>query len=174
MRLLVISLLFCNVLATPLDSELLPATTYHPLHKRAGIVCFDRTSPQAEGREKIETGDCNELPLIISQGDKVQAPMMFSRDREKGFKLPHALQHKSCMIGFDSTVGEDDIATLEDIAIALLEIIIECVANVDAYGFGGGQQVGERGHLSAIILGVKEGMVERPLERPEYARMRPN
>lgn len=79
MRLPVAFLLFCNVLAIPLDTDSLLHNASYPLGKRDfdRIVCFKEDDEPRRTNYKIKRGDCDKLPDILATGDKSKGTVTF-------------------------------------------------------------------------------------------------
>ena len=89
---------------------------------------------------------------LITIGDKINAPIYFSRDPEQGYEIPHTWEHGTCVIEIDAhPTDEGDITTLVEIAKIAIDISLLCVEE-QPY-LGGRQHVGKRGVLNVFIYG---------------------
>ena len=118
------------------------------------ITCFEQFVPAFRRRYPIDRHDCYWLLSAFIHGDKVDAPMHFSRDKTKGYKLPMFMEHGTCIIGMDfireADVGDDFTLLL---AAKILSLVIDhCSDNAD-YKYGGGAPLGNEGRISGIVMG---------------------
>ena len=90
----------------------------------------------------MKTDDCYEAIRLISCNTigsaKMNAPMVFSRNPDHGFELPHKWTWKSCSVLVDILDDEEQITLpLATIAAMALAVTNQCVTTPVAGGRGG-------------------------------------
>ena len=128
----------------------------------ANITCFEQYVPPFRHRYPIKKEDCVWLIETLIVGDKLAAPMHFSRDKNKGFELPWFRDHGTCTIGMDIITDEHlgDDFQLALVATIFSLIIDHCAENGD-FKYGGGAPMGVAGRMSGIIMGRRPSPDEK-------------
>ena len=124
----------------------------HPPDDPSNTVCFVQTSQPEEPLLKTTYADCWPAMRLIAVGDKINAPIYFSRDPEVGYKLPNAWAHGTCVIEIDvDPPNEGDITTMVEIAKGAIEISMLCIEEWP--NLGGRHRVGEKQVLIVFMFG---------------------
>lgn len=119
---------------------------------QSNAFCFFQTKLPDDPLLRTSYEQCYEAMTQITQGDKINAPIYFSRDPSLGFRLPHAWVHGTCVIEIDvHPTDKGDITTMTDIAKAAITISILCLE--EWHHLGGRQNVGEKEVLNIVIYG---------------------
>lgn len=121
--------------------------------------------------------DCGPLVESMREGDKRFAEMHFSRDKTRGYKLPHTMHHRTCLIElrFTNEDGEEDDYKFRELSFLADAIVKECVIALGSLRAGGATFFGRRQKMTMMIRGVNfvdpdarmnQKFVRRP-EQPE-------
>ena len=137
-----------------LNSSTLSNLTTRPksINGQSNAFCFTQKKPPDDPLLRTTSEQCHGAMTQITRGDKINAPIYFSRDPSLGFRLPHAWAHDTCVIEIDAyPVDEGDITTMIDIAKAAITISMLCI---EQWPFlGGRQHVGEKEVINIFIYG---------------------
>lgn len=118
--------------------------------------------------------DCGPLVESMREGDKRFAEMHFSRDAKGGYQLPHAMQHRTCLIELrfiNEDVEEDDYK-FRELSFLADAIVKECVIALGSLRAGGATYFGRRKKMTIMIRGVNfvdpdAKMTGKYVRRPE-------
>lgn len=118
----------------------------------AEIRCFSR-SPELS---PVDVSDCGDIFEIMESMDKVRAPMHFSRDKSKGFELPHRWHIESCTVLIDmQQEGDEDDFPLADVIQAASDIVRTCVMAPGMPKLGGRNYIGPKEKMFLVVAGNK-------------------
>ncbi|MCJ1482198.1 hypothetical protein MMC06_002361 [Schaereria dolodes] len=112
------------------------------LSKRDVIIsCFDGEQDLTNPLLRPRFPDCVNAAVQMVKGDKVDAPMQFSRTT--GYILPDSWTFGNCAIAIDM-MGPDDSDTvpLKEVARAAMAVMVACVQNVRSPQLGGKSTAG--------------------------------
>ena len=105
----------------------------------------------------IKTQDYREAKKLILIGDKVDAPMDFSRDETKGYRVPKVWENGGCVIVLHG-VDQVDKSAVDTFSLALVahvaeKIIVDCVEGPSAH-IGEEAKLGPLEIFGIIVAGV--------------------
>lgn len=104
----------------------------------------------------IDANDCADIFEIMEGMDKVRAPMHFSRDKSKGFELPHRWNIKSCTVLIDMLEeGDEDTFPLADVIQAASDLVRACIMAPGMSKLGGRNYIGPKEQMLLIVAGNK-------------------
>ena len=120
---------------------------------------------------KPKFDDCASLIDLIVVGDKASAPMQFSRDPQRGFRVPHGWINDTCTIVIDLWNGKDDTMKLTEIAFTAATVMHFCIGrsghpNLDGRGFAGPTM------SMTVILGGKK-LVKETIDQQRNSIQQP-
>ena len=143
--------LFALILAAPSSPDFYPPSKL--LSKRYQIDCFLQT-PQHPLCPAVPT-DCMRALQLMRGGDKVDAPMEFSR--ATGFSLPYRWAHGTCQILIDIVAHGDpsEITTIYEISTRALQLIARCVIDQRLGRLGGRTTAGPNDMIMVGVMGVQ-------------------
>ena len=123
------------------------------LSKRYYVGCF----PQQKTHTIVPpyVPDCGHLvETQILCGNKFLAPMAFSRDGTKGYKVPDTFTFATCRISIDMNTEADVVeqSNFGQIATRAKEIIESCV--VHGYHLGGRSTIGNNDLIGISVTGI--------------------
>jgi len=92
------------------------------------------------------------VSYIPSSTQKSKAPIMFSHDPSKGYKVPKTWVHGDCAIEIDLIKGVDgEVATFDNLGNIALGLAIVCVEKTAPH-LGGLAQIGSQGSLEVVVV----------------------
>ncbi|KAI4289815.1 MAG: hypothetical protein L6R35_000922 [Caloplaca aegaea] len=97
---------------------------------------------------------------MIGEGDKSSAPMRFSRNADRGFKVPHHWVSSSCVVIIDLVEGKDDTMKLSEIAFTAALISSLCVGRPGLPDLGGSDLAGPRMSMKVVVAGRQKKLSE--------------
>ena len=116
--------------------------------------------------------DCAKALQRIMNADKLNAPMVFSRNPNVGYHVPAQIEAGTCIIHFDvastsESAGMDAQLPMRSLVAAALHIMDNCVKNPPASTGLGGRAValswdGSKGFLDVLVWGQPPPAVESP------------
>lgn len=125
----------------------------------AVINCF----ADAPFLRRVVVDDCADIFSIMQEGDKVWAPMHFTREEGQGFTVPHRWHKTSCTVLIDMLEdGDDDSFPLGSIVQAASNIVRVCVMDSSMSGRGGRAIIGPEKKMLLVVSGTLD-----PLPRPQ-------
>ncbi|KAL9118582.1 MAG: hypothetical protein Q9187_004869 [Circinaria calcarea] len=132
------------------------------LSKRHVLQCFQSTPTNPLCR--IIPSDCMRAVQILREGDKVDAPMEFSR--VTGYRVPHRLEVGTCKIIWDIIAegNPSEITTLYEISARALELTSRCVIAPHSGRVGGRSTVGPNDLIWVGVIAVDRS--DEPPRRP--------
>ncbi|KAL8627508.1 hypothetical protein Q9189_006798 [Teloschistes chrysophthalmus] len=116
-----------------------------------GLRCYPPTAPL----KPVDTSDCLSVIEMIREGDKTHAPINFSRDKQRGFKVPHNWLIDSCVVVIDLEDGQDAVMTMTDIAFAAAKIMAYCFGRKGLPDLGGRDNTGPDLGMMVILAGLR-------------------
>ena len=159
---LLISFLTSPLLAFPLSPN--PHHLTNILTKRYTIDCFEQrysSSYPVSASFPIVPADCTVAAQILLCSDSLSV-LHFSRQPDRGSKLPFALYHRTCKVKIDILARGDPVetATLLEISTRVLEITRKCVLSRSSRHLGGKSTVGRNNLMEVTVSGVAAEMQE--------------
>ena len=92
------------------------------------------------------------VAYIPTDTDKSKAPIMFSHDPSKGYKIPKTWVHGDCAIEIDLKEGVDgEVATFDNVGNIALGLAVVCVEKTPPH-LGGLAQIGSEGALKVVVF----------------------
>lgn len=92
------------------------------------------------------------VDYIPSQTQKAMAPIMFSHDPSKGYKVPKAWVHGDCAVEIDLINGVDgEVTTFDNLGTIALGLAVVCVEKTAPH-LGGQAEIGSRSSLEIVII----------------------
>ncbi|KAI4250899.1 MAG: hypothetical protein LQ352_005194 [Teloschistes flavicans] len=116
-----------------------------------GLKCYPSNAPLAP----VTISDCLSVIEWINEGDKADAPINFSRDKQRGFKVPHNWLNDSCVVVIDVEDGRDMTMTMAQIAFAAAKIMAYCFGRHGLPDLGGRDNAGPELQMMVILAGLK-------------------
>ncbi|KAL8940073.1 MAG: hypothetical protein Q9216_003011 [Gyalolechia sp. 2 TL-2023] len=118
------------------------------------INCFIQPPPSIKRLPRADVTDCYSALQALLLGDKAMAPMHFTEDDQRGFKVPFAWGHDSCQIVINNITPHAE-ATFPIVLIAHLaaEIAEACIVGTPA-NLGGDVKLGAHGQFEVIVAGT--------------------
>lgn len=157
--------------SAPTAPSIVASPTARP---KAQHECYKQGDPEVSAEYPIARHiDClRALQLVV--GDKVQAPMVFSRNAEDGFQVPHEWSYGSCHLHIDITLD----APLMTVQLPMAAIVRmgafvnnQCNSNPPAKpltGLGGKSGLGGRAYLNSFDKsGGKLDVMIRGMKAPD-------
>lgn len=96
----------------------------------ASIGCYGQNPPDEPQIKLITYKQCREVIGQIPIGEKGLAPVSFSRDSSRGYKVPDSWKFGNCEVVIDMAQGiEEEVATWAAILKRAFDIVIECVVH---------------------------------------------
>lgn len=154
---MLISLISVLVFLSALILAAPSSPNFHPpsklLSKRYEIQCFRQTVQRPLC--PAVPSDCMRVIQLMRGGDKVDAPMEFSR--VTGYTLPHLWAYGTCKIIIDvvASGNPSEITTVYEISIRALELIARCVIDPRFARMGGRTTVGPNDIIRVGVMGVQ-------------------
>ena len=125
----------------------------------AVINCF----ANAPFLRPVVVDDCADVFETMQEGDKVWAPMHFTRERGTGFRVPHRWHKNSCTVLIDMLKdGDDDSFPLGTVVQAASNIVRACVLDSSMQGLGGRAIIGPEKKMLVVVSGTLD-----PPQRPQ-------
>ncbi|KAL8989723.1 MAG: hypothetical protein Q9177_001451 [Variospora cf. flavescens] len=118
--------------------------------------CYARNVPLLRPTPR----DCASIIDMIGEGDKSSAPMHFSRNADRGFKVPHHWVSSSCVVIIDLVEGKDDTMKLSEIAFTATLISSLCVGRPGLPDLGGSDLAGPRMSMKVVVAGRQKKLTE--------------
>jgi len=154
MRLQII-LLITTISAMNLEPVLYRAPQQKPGEEVKSSMCW----PRHPNLRRVSKSDCNPLVDSLKSLGKKGALIHFSKDENRGYKLPHRLRSGTCYIELNfikaREVGpetEDD-ATFDEVIDTVETVIRLCVERPDSGAVGGGYIFGKQERMSVFVEG---------------------
>lgn len=122
--------------------------------------CFRRDVPLHRPNPK----DCQDLIKMITVGDKASAPINFSRNLGRGFKVPHHWVQDSCVVIIDLLEDKDEIMKLTEIAFAAQLVSAICIGRPGYPDLGGSELAGPRMGMKVAVAGRQKKVESTTLE----------
>ncbi|KAL9582473.1 MAG: hypothetical protein Q9212_003281 [Teloschistes hypoglaucus] len=116
-----------------------------------GLKCYPPSAPL----KPADIPDCQSVIDWIGEGDKTHAPINFSRDKQRGFKVPHNWQNDSCVVVIDVEDGQDAVMTMSEIAFAAAKIMAYCFGRRHLPDLGGRDNTGPNLGMMVILAGLR-------------------
>lgn len=122
-----------------------------------GINCYHQPPMPSRRLAKVGIHDCYVALQYLLRGEKTMAPIHFTEDDRKGFRIPHAWGHGSCQVIIQNLIPRAE----ETFSFALIahlgaEVTEACV--LDRPGSVGGEvKVGDRNLFQIIVAGTGNG-----------------
>lgn len=107
--------------------------------------------------------DCFQIVKFIVRHERVDLPLLFSRQPGRGYLLPETWKFGSCALNFDFNSGphNEDTTTFRQLAVEAGTIMLGCVAQPPH--LGGTQYVGPIKVLNVTVFGVPADAHAAPL-----------
>lgn len=158
--------LFALILAAPSSSNLHSSLKLLS-RSRHEIQCF--VSSPIRRLCRIVPSDCTRAVQILRVGDRVQAPMEFSR--VTGYQVPFKVEFGSCRILVDIIAPDNpsEITTLYEISTRALEVTSRCVITPNFGRIGGRTTAGPNNLINVGVMGVEGN--DEPLRPPRLSPM---
>lgn len=118
------------------------------------LLCWPQ-DPGGPGLPAINWRDCGPLVTSMREGDKRFAEMHFSRDENRGFKLPHTMAFRTCVIRLTFTYddGQEDDYKFRELSSIADAVIRECVIKLGSLGVGGATHFGRYNKMTIMVRG---------------------
>lgn len=126
------------------------------------IVGLPRCYPYSSPLKPAALEDCLSLIDMVHEGDKVHAPMVFSHDPKRGYKVPHHWSNNTCVLIIDLLDGIDATMKLSEIAFTAATIIALCVGRPGQPHLGGRDLAGPSQKMDVILAGMKKYQEPEP------------
>lgn len=126
------------------------------------IRCWIQPAPPATRLPKANVYDCYSALQAVLLGDKALAPMHFTEDARRGFKVPFAWGFDSCQIVINNvTPRAEDTFPMVLIAHLAAEITEACIYRTPG-NLGGDVKVGSHDQFEVLVSGTgsKSGVLD--------------
>lgn len=104
---------------------------------------------------KPKLDDCVSVVDMIQEGDKSSAPMQFSRDSARGFRVPHYWVNNTCSVKIDLVGRDEDTMKLSEIAFVAASILYLCIGRPGHPNLGGIDMAGPWLTMRVMVGGHK-------------------
>lgn len=162
--------LLSSVSLTKSPRKLSRATT--SVGSSPGASTFECWTHSHPGIHITSKSDCAKALKRIINADKLNAPMVFSRNPNGGYHVPARIDAGTCIIHFDvastsESAGMDAQLPMRSLVATAVHIIENCLKNPPASTGLGGRAValswdGSKGYLDVLVWGRPPPAVETP------------
>lgn len=137
--------------------------SHHPIARpppraaQAKVICYVQPPFPQPRAPRVDLTECETVLELILIGDKTFAPMDFSGDATKGYKVPKVWGCDRCQVvlhalGVDPSTAEDTF-TLALVAQMASDIIDTCIRDELAQ-IGGDAKLGPKRIFQVVVAGV--------------------
>ena len=92
------------------------------------LDCFSQNPPSRPQLMPLTYSACKRAVESIPMHDKAQAPIVFSRNPDAGFRVPHSWSYGGCVVRIDTlTADAEETTTFGDMLLRAFELSVECV-----------------------------------------------
>ena len=136
-----------------------PTTRRSPWAAQEKVTCYVQPPFPKPRAPRVELDECEEAKELILVGDKTFAPMDFSADETKGYKVPKVWGCGRCQVvlhalDVDPSIAEDTF-TLALVAQVASDIIEICIRRKPSQ-IGGNAKLGPKKIFEVVVSGVLE------------------
>ena len=119
------------------------------------LACYGQNPPSRPQLTPLTYSACKQAFQTIPMHEKAYAPIIFSRNPDAGFRVPHTWSHGGCVVRIDTLAADvEETTTFADVFMRAFELSAECV--IKPPHLGGESLLGATDMLEIAIMESSE------------------